>query len=200
MAKLIIIAGCNGAGKSVFAPSFLPQNLTSFDYDKVFLNHYLSLSDSELRETIAKNTTTKEFELAIESALNNNTDFCYETNFDNYPLYWAQKFKQKGFTINLIFFCLENIEIAKHRVLVRSEFKGHFVPDKVIDLKWKAGYKNINKHYTFFDNILIVDNSIQNKTYSNILQIENGIIELMTENLPSYFKRRFPDIHAQIKF
>ena len=36
MPDLIIIAGCNGAGKSTFAPSFLPEGLTSFDYDRVF--------------------------------------------------------------------------------------------------------------------------------------------------------------------
>jgi predicted ABC-type ATPase len=31
MPDLIIIAGCNGAGKSIFASSFLPEGLTSFD-------------------------------------------------------------------------------------------------------------------------------------------------------------------------
>jgi predicted ABC-type ATPase len=36
MPDLIIIAGCNGAGKSTFASSFLPEGLTSFDYDRVF--------------------------------------------------------------------------------------------------------------------------------------------------------------------
>ena len=36
MPKLIIIAGCNGAGKSTFATSFLPDGLISFDYDKLY--------------------------------------------------------------------------------------------------------------------------------------------------------------------
>lgn len=107
MPELIIIAGCNGAGKSTFAPSFLPEGVTSFDYDRVFLENYNSLPDSELREEFAKNQAIKDFELSIEKAILNKTNFCYETNFDTHPIYWAQKFKSKGFQINLIFFCLE---------------------------------------------------------------------------------------------
>jgi predicted ABC-type ATPase len=62
MPDLIIIAGCNGAGKSTFSSSFLPEGLTSFDYDRLFLENYNSLPDSELRETFARNQTTKDFE------------------------------------------------------------------------------------------------------------------------------------------
>ncbi|HNW50417.1 MAG TPA: zeta toxin family protein [Prolixibacteraceae bacterium] len=199
MPDLTIIAGCNGAGKSAFATSFLPEGLTSFDYDRVFLEIYNSLPDSELREQFAKNQTTEDFELSIEKAFQNKTDFCYETNFDSHPLYWPQRFRDNGYQINLIFFCLDNQEIAQHRVQVRTEFKGHFVDNKTIALKWKAGYKNINQNFQFFDNILFVDNSRQNDIYTNLLQIEKGEIVLMTENIPDYFKHRLPDIYKLIK-
>jgi predicted ABC-type ATPase len=199
MPDLIIIAGCNGAGKSTFSSSFLPEGLTSFDYDRLFLENYNSLSDSELREVFARNQTTKDFESSIDKALLNKADFCYETNFDSHPLHWAQKFKENGYQINLIFFCLDNQEIARHRIQVRTEFKGHFVDDKTIDLKWKAGYKNVNLHYQFFDNILFVDNSKRNDIYTNLLQIEKGEIVLMTEKIPDYFKHRLPDIFKLIK-
>lgn len=141
MPNLTIIAGCNGAGKSTFASSFLPDDLVSFDYDKLYLAHYNSLPDSELRDQFAKNQTTQDFESAVSKALFHKMDFCYETNFDSHPLYWADKFREQGYDINLIFFCIENQEIAKHRIQVRTEFKGHFVDDKTIDLKWKLGYK-----------------------------------------------------------
>ncbi len=154
MPKLIIIAGCNGAGKSTFAPSFLPDKISSFDYDKLFIKYYNKLPDSEFRETFAKNKTTKDFEQEVTNSLSNKTDFCYETNFDTHPLYWAERFKKHGFKINLIFFCIDNQEIVRHRIQVRAEFKGHFVDNKTIDIKWKAGYKNINNiiHFliTFF--------------------------------------------------
>lgn len=199
MPDLIIIAGCNGAGKSTFASSFLPEELTSFDYDRLFLENYNSLPDSEFREVFAKNQTTKSFESSIAKALLNKADFCYETNFDVYPLYWAQKFRENGYQINLIFFCLDNQEIARHRIQVRTEFKGHFVDDKTIDLKWKAGYKNANLHFYYFDNVLFVDNSKQNDIYTNLLQIEKGEIVLMSEKLPDYFKHRLPNVFQLIQ-
>jgi len=198
MPILTIIAGCNGAGKSVFAPSFLPDDLMSFDYDKLFLKYYNDLSDSELREEFARNRITQEFEDAIDEALANKTDFCYETNFDTHPCYWAELFKKNGYTINLIFFCLETQEIARHRIQVRMEFKGHFVNNATIDLKWKAGYKNLNTFYTFFDNILIVDNSKQGKVYTNILQIKKGKLTVMADSIPDYIKHRLPDIYEII--
>ncbi|MFN6946344.1 MAG: zeta toxin family protein [Cytophagaceae bacterium] len=198
MPNLIIIAGCNGAGKSTFASSFLPEGLTSFDYDRLFLESYNSLPDSELREKFAKDETTKNFEAAIEKAILNKTDFCYETNFDSHPIYWPQKFKENGYQLNLIFFCIDNQDIAKHRIQVRTEFKGHFVDDKTIDIKWKAGYKNVNLHFCFFDNVLLVDNSKQNEIYTNILQIEKGEIVPMTDQLPHYFKHRLPQIYKLI--
>lgn len=199
MPDLTVIAGCNGAGKSTFSSSFLPEGLISFDYDRKFLELYHSLSDSELREQIAKNQTTEAFELSIEKALGNKADFCYETNFDSHPLHWPQIFRKNGYQLNLIFFCLENQEIARHRVQVRTEFKGHFVDNTTIDLKWKAGYKNANLHFDYFDNILLVDNSKPNDVYTNLLQIKNREIVLMIKNLPDYFEHRLPDIYALIK-
>jgi len=194
MPDLTIIAGCNGAGKSTFASSLLPNGLTSFDYDKRFLENYGSLPDSEFRETIAKNQTSKDFENSIDKSIKQQTDFCYETNFDSHPLFWAKKFKEHRFQINLIFFCLENQDIARHRIQVRTEFKGHFVDNHTIDLKWKAGYKNVNLHFRYFDNVLFIDNSKQNDLYTNLLQIEKGEVVLMTERVPEYFEYRLPDV------
>lgn len=199
MPKLIIIAGCNGAGKSTFASSFLPDGLVSFDYDKLYLEYYNGMPDSEFRDKFALDRTTQDFENAIKNALNKELDFCYETNFDMNPIYWAEKFKEKGFTLDLIFFCLNSQDIARLRVAERTEFKGHFVDNLTIDLKWKAGYKNFNMYFKIFDNILVVDNSIQKDVYKNILQIEQDEIILMTEKIPEYFKHRLPEIYNIIK-
>lgn len=198
MPKLTIIAGCNGAGKSTFASSLIPAGVHSFDYDKLFIETYKNLSDSELREQFARDQTTKAFENAISKAIKYEQDFCYETNFDAHPIYWASKFKEQGYEINLVFFCLDNQDIARHRIQVRTEFKGHFVDNETIDLKWKTGYENINLHYSIFDNILFVDNSVQNELYSNILQIEKNNLTLFTDSLPEYFKRRLPAIYKLI--
>ncbi len=199
MPDLTIIAGCNGSGKSTFAPSLLPPHVSSFDFDKRYLDHYFSLADSEFRDKFARDRTANDFERAVDFSLENKTDFCYETNFDNDPLHWAEMFRTKGFNLNIIFFCLANQSIARHRILVRAENREHFVDNETIDYKWKEGYKNFNKYYSFFDQILIVDNSEHGKIYSNIVQMEGPKIILMQDKLPNYFHRRFPDIFRLIK-
>ncbi|MFZ4583072.1 MAG: hypothetical protein ACOYM7_10525 [Paludibacter sp.] len=48
MSDLIVIAGCNGAGKSTFAFSFLSDRLIAFDYDKTYLENYRRMPACEL--------------------------------------------------------------------------------------------------------------------------------------------------------
>ncbi len=77
MPDLIVIAGCNGAGKSTFASSFLSEGQIPFDYDRRFIENYSSLPDSELREHFAKRQTTQDFENAIKKAWLKQLDFSY---------------------------------------------------------------------------------------------------------------------------
>jgi len=84
---------------------------------------------------MARNKTAQNFEQEIESALENKRDFCYETNFDSNPMVWAKKAKALGYRIELIFFCLDNIELAQQRVQYRTENNGHHVPDDIVEYK-----------------------------------------------------------------
>ena len=193
MPELTIIAGCNGAGKSTFAKSFLPANETSFDYDRTFLEFYNSLPDSELRENFAQQKVNELFQSEIEFALSHSLNFCYETNFDEYPLYWAEQFKAKGYLVRLIFFCLESIEIAQKRILMRKEFKGHFIDNKTVTEKWNKGYANLDSHFAFFDKVVVVDNSKDKEPFSVIVSLENQTKTIFTP-LPSYFQERLPKL------
>ena len=197
--NLIIIAGCNGSGKSTFSKS-LVNSVVPFDYDKRFLNNYRTLADSELRHQFAKQQTTKEFESSINGAFSNRQDFCYETNFDTHPLTYAEEAKNLGYKLHLIFYCLESLELANKRVDIRTENKGHFIPKETVEYKWKEGYKNLNLHYTFFDYLLIIDNSKHLQPPSNLLSLtkydkDDFVLQKFAVPLPDYFEHRFPDIY-----
>lgn len=200
--NLIIIAGCNGAGKSTYSESFT-DNIIPFDFDKKYLENYSSLFDSELRDVIANNMTSNQFTDEINLAFENKTSFCYETNFNQSPLVWAQKAKDLGYKLTLVFFCLENIEIAQKRVKYRTENNGHYVPDTVIFERWKEGYKNLNLHFSFFDYILLLDNTFDNELPTELFELEKEdgnsfLLRLFCDKLPEYAKRRFPEIFALI--
>lgn len=198
---LIVIAGCNGSGKSTFSKVY-SNDTVPFDYDKRFMENYNSLIDSEFRDIMARNQTTQDLESSIRRAFSNKENFSYETNFDNSPMEWVKEAKGKKYITILIFFCLDSIDLAKTRVKNRTENNGHFVADDTISYKWKEGYKNLNKFYSYFDSLLLVDNST-NEYISNIVALfknESGDFdfELYCENLPDYAERRFPEIYNLI--
>ena len=199
---LIIIAGCNGAGKSTYS-SILVDNLVPFDFDKRFNYHYNKLIESEYRDVMANNLTIQEFESEIQNAFDNNQSFCYETNFISHPIYWVQKAKEIGYNLKIIFFCLETIEIAMRRVWYRTKLNGHFVEESVIRDRWKVGYKNINLYYNYFDYLLFIDNSFEDKIPTFLFELkkvcENEYeFRKFINILPDYTQRRIPSIFGII--
>ena len=103
----------------------------------------------------------------------------------------------------MYFFCLENIEKAIERVAIRAKNKGHFVPENVINYKWKEGYKNVNSHFSDFDYIAFIDNS--EELIPKILfemnkdGDEEFVISVFENKLPIYIPTRFPAIFQLIQ-
>jgi len=66
----LVIAGCNGSGKSSFSKALVaPKNISAFDYDKVYIEKYTSLKDSELRDVMAHNLSREELKKSIKEAI-----------------------------------------------------------------------------------------------------------------------------------
>jgi predicted ABC-type ATPase len=195
MAKptLTIIAGCNGSGKSSFSNAFCSDSSAPFDYDKVYLKFYENLLDTDVRELMAHNKARQNLELAINNAIHNQLDFTYETNFNSTPLFWPEKFKKAGYNLRLVFFCLNSIEEAKRRVQIRVENGGHFVPENEIRERYELGYKHLNQHWKYFDDVILFDTSTYNEKPKYILSVYNGKIEMLN-GFPEYLKSYIPDI------
>lgn len=191
--KLLIIAICNGSGKSSFSKAFARKDLVPFDYDRIFKEKYESLIVSDFRDVMAHNLAKLELETQIENAIKNKLDFCYETNFNTTPLYWAKLFKKSNFRIEIVFFCLDSIQKAKERVKIRFENGGHFVPDKEVEERYKLGYQNLNKNYIFFDSINLFETSSYNSTPKHFLTIEKNKLILL-DYFPKYLGKLIPNI------
>ena len=113
---------------------------------------------------------------------------------------YAEEAKSLGYKLHLIFYCLESLELANKRVDIRTENQGHFIPKETVEYKWKEGYKNLNVRYTFFDYLLIIDNSKHLQPPSNLLSLtkydkDNFVLQKFANQLPEYLERRFPDIY-----
>jgi predicted ABC-type ATPase len=190
---LIVIAGCNGSGKSTFSKLLTPVNFTPFDYDFHFLKLYKSLIDSDIKEDMAHSKAFNELEIQVNRAINTKSSFCYETNFNSTPLHWPEIFKKNGYDLYLIFLCLDSIDEAKKRVAIRVENGGHFVPENEIVKRYNEGYNNLNSFFNYFDYIDLFDSSKYLKQPSHILSIESGKISSVTY-IPTYLDTLLPDI------
>lgn len=196
---LKIFAGCNGSGKSTYSKSYVDDSIIPYDYDNKFMEFYSSMKDSELRQEISKSLTIADFKNSINKAFSKKNNFCYETNFDSNPIYWVKIAKTFGYKAELHFLCLESIELAKKRVDQRVRNNGHFVHNKVIEYKWKEGYKNLNKYFDNFDFVLFADNSNNGPIQDLFAFYKNGDntynLEKYSDIMPTYMERRCPDIY-----
>jgi predicted ABC-type ATPase len=179
--RLLVIAGCNGSGKSSFSRSLVPSDsIIPFDYDFHFLSRYKSLLEIDIKEQMAHNLASSDLTTEIEEAWELGKDFAFETNFDNEPMFWPDQFKVKGYEIFLIFICLESIDLANKRVAIRVENGGHFVPNFEVERRYNAGFKNLNRVYSQFDFVDILEGSAHGKVPKHIASIENGKVVYLT--------------------
>lgn len=180
---LIIIAGCNGSGKSSYSlditnnPHY-PIEINHFDGDKVFKEEYEKLDDSEYREQYAKKYVADKFEAIKEHCKELKVSLAYETNFNSNPNEIIQEFKLIGFRIHLHYICLDNLQKAEERVALRYREGGHFVGREEIKYRFEEGYKNLDNLFSVLDKLFIYDNSTDTLGLNEVLRMERGNVLL----------------------
>jgi len=132
--NLYIIAGCNGAGKTTASFTILPEIINC----KEFVN----------ADEIAKGLSPFQPEKVafesgrimlnrIEELLKENQSFAFETTLSAKS--YKNKIrnaKEKGYTVTLLFFWLQNVELAKERVKIRVSEGGHNIEPEVIERRY----------------------------------------------------------------
>ncbi len=187
--NLYIIAGCNGAGKTTASFTILPEIIEC----KEFVN----------ADEIAKGLSPFQPEKVpieagrimlnrINELLNQNQSFAFETTLSTRS--YKNKIieaKDKNYTTTLLFFWLENVELAKERVKIRVAEGGHNIDHDVIERRYYKGIENLfNIYLPIVDGALIFDNSygipelIAQKTIDEKLTIIN---QLKFNQLKSYY-------------
>jgi len=156
--NLYIIVGCNGAGKTTASFTILPEIINC----KEFVNAV----------EIAKGLSPFQPEkVAIESGwimlkrivelINDNESFAFETTLSSKSYKnIINTARRKGYTITLLFFWLQNVELAKERVKIRVLEGGHNILPEIIERRYLNGIKNLfNIYLPIVDGLLVFDNS-----------------------------------------
>jgi predicted ABC-type ATPase len=198
--SLTIIAGCNGAGKSTFAKSLLREDCSYFNFDVNFLTHKSELPDYfEEKEEIAYRKAQNDWQEFLDEHQTNGTSFSYETNYDAYPSKAPLRFKNLGYELNMVFFCVADKTTCRNRIEERAAFNELYIPLDLFEYKWEYGYKNFDENFSLFDNVLIVDNSVQFEVFTPVVQFKDKELEFCQHQLPDYFDERLPTIYEAIQ-
>ena len=156
--NLYIIAGCNGAGKTTASFTILPEILNC----KEFVNA------DEIAKGLSPFQPEKvSFEAGrimlrrINELLDVNENFAFETTLATKSyrskIIEAQK---KNYNVTLLFFWLQNVDLAIERVKTRVQEGGHNIETTVIRRRYIGGIKNLfNIYLPLVNETMIFDNS-----------------------------------------
>ena len=190
--NLYVIAGCNGAGKTTASFIILPEILDC----KEFVN----------ADEIAKGLQPfQPDKVAVEagrimiSRINNlledELSFAFETTLATKS--YKNKIllaRNKGYTVTLLFFWLQTIDLAKERVATRVLEGGHNIPKDVIERRYINGIKNLFSIYIpLVDELMIFDNS---QMKSELIASKSTMSSLIVLNeqkfnfLKSYYEKK----------
>jgi predicted ABC-type ATPase len=156
--NLYIIAGCNGAGNTTASFTILPEILDC----KEFVNA------DEIAKGLSPFQPEKvSFEAGrimlkrINELLETNENFAFETTLAT-KSYKSKilEAKSKNYNVTLLFFWLQNVELAIERVKTRVIEGGHNIETEVIKRRYLNGIKNLFEIYLpIADEVMIFDNS-----------------------------------------
>lgn len=156
--RLYIIAGCNGAGKTTASFTILPEILNC----KEFVNA------DEIAKGLSPFQPEKvSFEAGrimlnrINELLFENETFAFETTLST-KSYKGKilEARKAGYYVTLLFFWLQNIELAEARVKIRVQEGGHNIEPDVIKRRYLRGIVNLFEIYLpIVDSAFIFDNS-----------------------------------------
>ncbi len=156
--NLYIVAGCNGAGKTTASFTILPEILDC----KEFVNaDEIAKGLSPFRPEKVAFEAGRIMLNRFNELLHLNENFAFETTLATKT--YKNKIieaKKKNYNVTLLFFWLNNTELAKERVKTRVLEGGHNIPNDLIERRFHRGIVNLFDIYLeIVDQVLIFDNS-----------------------------------------
>ena len=164
MPNLYIIAGCNGAGKTTASFTILPEMLDC----KEFVNADEKAKGlSPFKPESVSVQAGRIMLRRIDELINNKTDFAFETTLTTLSyLHTIQNAKKKGYFVTLLFFWLNDVNLAIERVKARVMEGGHTIPEETIRRRYYRGIYNLNnKFIELCDYWMVINNSSRSSTF-----------------------------------
>ncbi len=189
MPALTILAGPSGAGKTRFSEFLKHKNFLStcpvnLDLLREEVINDLSY-DSYLDESKIGRRLDKCFEKLCKEAISEGSDFSYECNLRKDQVKYVKLFEESGYQLNLIYLTLRSIELSKSRIEKReANEKFPRIQEESILKNFHEGLKNLDDFYQDFNQIVIIDNSVDNSLPKVQVIISDGKVRLFNNKFP----------------
>jgi predicted ABC-type ATPase len=156
--NLYIIAGCNGAGKTTASFTILPEIIEC----KEFVN-----ADEIARGLSPFQPESMSIEAGrimisrVDQLLNEGQTFAFETTLSSKTYqHKIIEAKKNDYTVTLLFFWLQSVDLAIERVRMRVLEGGHNIDKDIISRRYVNGLRNLfNIYLPIVDGALLFDNS-----------------------------------------
>lgn len=178
MARLYIISGCNGAGKTTASYSLLPEML---DCREFVNSDEFAKGLSPFKPENASIQASRYILMKIRYLLKNQKDFAVETTLATRTLLKTARMAQDmGYSVTLLYFWLNSPELAIERVRARVEAGGHNIPEETIIRRYHVGidyffhyYAPICERWILADNSQIPFRVIAEGSKSDVINIKD---------------------------
>ena len=164
MSNIFVIAGCNGAGKTTASFTILPEMLNC----KEFVNaDEIAKGLSPFQPESVSFQAGRIMLERIDELLETGVDFAFETTLTTLSyINTISLAKAKGYTINLLFFWLNDVNLAIERVKSRVSEGGHNIPEETIRRRYFRGISNLTTKFSdLCDYWIVINNSSRPFTF-----------------------------------
>jgi len=187
--SLYIIAGCNGAGKTTASFTILPKILNCHEFVNA---DEIAVGLSPFQPAKATVEAGKIMLSRIEYLLNENVNFAFETTLASRTYkHTVLKSQSIGYTVILLFFWLQTVELAKKRVEKRVSEGGHNIETAIIERRYLSGIKYLFDIYLpIVNKVLIFDNS-EGKYELIAKKINNSKVSILNNSKYNLLKQQY---------
>ena len=160
-ARITVIAGVNGAGKSSIVGEKLRQSKGEYFNPDEVTRMFLATSKSMTHEE-ANSRAWDEGKRRLEDAIREQADFVFETTLGGTTMTeLLVKALDEGLEVALFYVGLETVELHVERVRSRVQSGGHDILESKIRERYTLSMKNLVKLAPRLTALRVFDNSIE---------------------------------------
>jgi predicted ABC-type ATPase len=158
MPNVFVIGGCNGAGKTTASLAILPALLNCQEFVNA---DAIAAGLSPLNPDSVAVMAGRMMLHRMQDLRSLGVDFAFETTLAARSFApFLRDCKQQGYRVTLLYFWLQNPELAIQRVALRVASGGHSIPEDTIRRRYDRGRRNLVELYLpLADTWMVFDNT-----------------------------------------